>query len=185
MWTREFGLSAAVYHTARKLDLPGILEKRFPADRSGVPIWSYFLVTTINRMAEATIKNRMSQWLGETIIPDLLGVDPNKFTSKNFWYAMDEILPQKLARIRRRDSQANELFAPINEDVFAPVEMEVFKAVDRLIGLAPGLFIYDTTNFYTYIEEPKRSDLAAACHSKESNQWDAFGLSEMARMLLY
>jgi transposase len=168
VWTREFGLCAAAYQTAREIDLPGIFFRRLPGERGGVPTWIYFLVAVINRMDQATSKNKMSQWLRKTALPDLLDVDPRKLTGKNFWYAVDEILPQKLFDSQRSGSQANELFLPLSEDVFAPIEREIFSAVDRLIGLAPGLFIYDTTNFYTYIEEPTRSDLANTCHSKDS-----------------
>jgi transposase len=168
VWTRQFGLCAAAYQTAREVDLPAILLKHLPGDRAGIPTWVYFLVAVINRMDQATSKNKMSQWLHKTALPDLLDVDPHKLTGKNFWYAVDEILPQKLFRTHRNGSQTNDLYLPLGEDVFAPIEMEVFSAVDRLIGLSPGLFIYDTTNFYTYIEEPKRSELAKTCHSKDS-----------------
>jgi transposase len=36
------------------------------------------------------------------------------------------------------------------------------------MGLSPQVICYDTTNFYTYIDEPARSKLAKACHSKDS-----------------
>jgi transposase len=166
--TREFGLCAAAYLTALEIGLPDLLAKHLPGDRSGVPIWIYFLVATFNRMDQATSKNKMSRWLRKTALPDLLGVEPRKLTGKNLWYAVDEILPQKLFRMHCSGSQSNGLFMPLAEDVFAPIETDVFNAVDRLIGLSPGLFIYDTTNFFTYIEEPKRSELANACHSKDS-----------------
>jgi len=61
VWTREFGLSAAGYRTAREIDLPGILRRHLPGDRSGVPIWIYFLVGVINRMAEALTLMRVMQ----------------------------------------------------------------------------------------------------------------------------
>jgi transposase len=168
IWTREFGIAAAAYNTARELGLPDILLDRLPGDRSGVPIWIYFLVAVINRLDQATSKDGISRWLRKSALANLLDVDPGKFTGKNFWYAMDEILPQKLFSIQRNGSPSNELFQSLNEDVFTKIEREVFSAVDRLIGLSPGLFIYDATNFFTYIQEPKRSDLANTCHSKDS-----------------
>jgi transposase len=46
--------------------------------------------------------------------------------------------------------------------------MELFSTVDQLVGLSPGLVLYDTTNFSTSIGEPKRSALANSCHSKDA-----------------
>jgi len=37
--------------------------------------------------------------------------------------------------------------------------------------LSPSVICYDTTNFYTYIEEPKSSKLANTCHSKDSKNY--------------
>lgn len=167
-WTREFGLSAAAYSTARELGLPDILIKHLPGDRIGVPIWIYFLIAAMNRLDHATSKDGISRWLCKSALVDLLDVDPRKLTGKNFWYAMDEILPQRLLSIQQDGSLDKELFQPLNEDIFTKIEREVFSAVDRLVGLSPGVFIYDTTNFFTYIQEPKRSEMAHTCHSKDS-----------------
>jgi transposase len=46
--------------------------------------------------------------------------------------------------------------------------MELFARIDELMGLSPSLICYDTTNFYTYIQQLKRSALARTCHSKDS-----------------
>jgi transposase len=56
----------------------------------------------------------------------------------------------------------------LREDVFNRVEADLFARIDDVMGLSPSAICYDTTNFYTYIGEPKRSQLANACHSKAS-----------------
>jgi transposase len=166
---RPFGLVAAAYQTAREIRLPEILMEHLPGERAGIPRWSYFFVSILNRLDQATSKNRMAEWLAKSILPDLLGINPHKLTGKNFWYAADDILSEKLLREKRAAGAASDdLFAGLSEDAFNRVEADLFASVDKLMGLSPSVICYDTTNFYTYIEEPKCSELANTCHSKDS-----------------
>ncbi len=167
--TRRFGLVAAAYQTALEIGLQEILSKRLPGDRAGVERWIYLFVTILNRLDQATSKNRMSEWLAGTILPELLSIDPKNLSGKNFWYAADAIFSEKELKKRRQSSRAADypLLTPL-EDTFTAMEMELFARIDELMGLSPSLICYDTTNFYTYIQQPKRSALASTCHSKDS-----------------
>jgi transposase len=51
------------------------------------------------------------------------------------------------------------------------MEMKIFDQVVKLTGISPDVICYDTTNFYTYIDEPKHSELSATCHSKDSKHY--------------
>lgn len=166
---RSFGLVAAAYQTAREIRLPEILMKHLPGDRGGIERWIYFLVSILNRLDQATSKNRMAHWLTKTILPDVLCIDPHKLTGKNFWYAADDILSEKLLKEKRASgSTSDDPFSGLGEDTFNRIEADLFASVDRLMDLSPSVIFYDTTNFYTYIQEPKRSELANTCHSKAS-----------------
>ena len=166
---RHFGLIAAAYQTAQHLELPQLLEAHLPGSRGGVARWIYFFVTVINRLDQATSKNKMSGWLKRTILPQLLEFDPAQLTSKNFWYATDDILSEREVREQREKEPDEEaLFAGIDDSVFTTIEAQLFQRIDQLIGLSPQMICYDTTNFYTYIEDPPRSALAKSCHSKNA-----------------
>jgi transposase len=168
--TRHFGLIAAAYQTASEIGLPEILQKHIPGNRGQVPRWIYFLVTILNRLDHATSKNRMSAWLQKTPLPELLGFDPHKLSSKNFWYAADDILSEGELKARReQEEKTDDPWAGLSGDSFSKIEGELFSRIDQLMDLSPGVICYDTTNFYTYIEEPKRSELANTCHSKDSH----------------
>jgi len=167
--TRGFGLVAAAYQTAAQIGLPEILMKHIPGQRGGVERWVYFFVSIMNRLDSATSKEAMGKWLGKTVLPELLGLDPSRMTGQMFWYAADDVLSEKgLKEHRRSETGPDDLFAGLGEDLFTGIEMDLFTSVDRLMGLSPSAVCYDTTNFYTYIEEPKRSELANTCHSKAS-----------------
>jgi hypothetical protein len=166
---RQFGLVAAAYQTASEIDLQDILMRHMPGDRGGVPLWIYFFSGIINRLDHATSKARMSQWLAGTILPQLLGIDPKDMTGKNFWYAADDVFSEKELRSRRQaDRPSDSPLLTQLSDVFTTMEMELFARIDQLMGLAPSLICYDTTNFFTYIQPPKRATLAQTCHSKDS-----------------
>lgn len=165
--SQPFGLVAAAYQTAQEIGLTDILIKHIPGDRGGVARWIYFFVSIINRLDNATSKNRMSRWLDHTILPQLLQIDPQKLTGKNFWYAADDIVSETGLRGKRASSSlADDPLIGLDGDTFNQIEMDVFARVDKMMGLSPSVICYDTTNFYTYIEEPTRSELAHTCHSK-------------------
>jgi transposase len=164
----EFGLVAAAYQTAAEIGLQDILAKHIPGERGGLARWVYFFLTIINRLDHATSKNRMRQWLEKTILPQLMGLDTAKLNGKNFWYAADDVVSEKELKAKRQSgTPADDPFTGLPEDVFTQIETELFERIDELMGLSPAVICYDTTNFYTYIDEPKRSQLACPCHSKD------------------
>jgi len=166
---RGFGLVSAAYRTASEIGLQEILMKHIPGNRGKLPRWMYFFVCIINRLDDATSKNKMSGWLKKTVLPELLGVDPRGLTGRNFWQVTEDVLPEKELKDRRGSlGSSDDPFMGFHEDIFTRIEMDLFTRIDRLMGLSPSAICYDTTNVYTYIEEPKRSQLANTCHSKES-----------------
>lgn len=165
---RNFGLPAAAYQTAKLLNLPQILEEHIPGSRYGVPRWIYFFVTILNRLDHASSKNRMGRWLKKTILPEILGINPKAFTSKTFWYVTDDVISEKaLQEHRAEKGEEDDLFVGLEDSVFTAIEVALFRRINALMNLSPQVICYDTTNMYTYIDEPKRSALAATCHSKD------------------
>ena len=168
---RNFGLIAAAYQVSEQIGLMQILSRHIQGKRGKVHRWIYFFVTIINRLDHATSKNKMKKWLKKTILPELLDFDANKLTSKNFWYATDDIISEKQMRLRRekeKEEVEDDLMVGIDDATFNAIETELFYAIDNLMGLSPRVICYDTTNFYTYIDEPARAKLANTCHSKDS-----------------
>ena len=98
-----------------------------------------------------------------------MGIDPASLSGKNYWYAADYQLSEKeLKETRESEGSLDDPFAGLSQDSFTRIEKDLFCRVDQLMGLSPSAICYDTTNFYTYIDEPKRSELARTCHSKDS-----------------
>lgn len=166
---RRFGLVAAAYQTATQMGLQDILMKHMPGHRANIPHWVYFFTSIINRLDNATSKNKMSVWLKKTILPELLGIGPAGLSGKNYWYAADYQLSERELREKRESAPpSDDPFAGVDVDTFTRIEKDLFYSVDELMGLSSSVICYDTSNFYTYIDEPVRSELANTCYGKDS-----------------
>lgn len=166
---RDFGFVAAIYQTAVEIGLVHLLQEHIPGDRYGLPRWLYFLLPMINRLQHATSKQRMGTWAASTVLPDLLGFDPQRLNSQTFWYATDDILSEKELRERRKKHPElkEDLFVGLDDSTFRAIEEHLFSNLEGRLDLSEHVLLYDTTNFFTYIEEPVRAHLARTGHSKD------------------
>ena len=62
----------------------------------------------------------------------------------------------------------NDLFVGIDESVFHEIVEQLFDRIKAKFGIPESAILYDTSNFFTYIDEPSRSALAKTGHNKES-----------------
>lgn len=63
---------------------------------------------------------------------------------------------------------SNDLFVGIDEGVFHDIVEQLFAKIKSKFGIPESAILYDTSNFFTYIDEPSRSALAKTGHNKES-----------------
>ena len=67
-----------------------------------------------------------------------------------------------------KSALTNDLFLGIDESVFHNIVEQLFDKIKDKFGIPEAAILYDTTNFFTYIDEPSQSTLARTGHSKES-----------------
>jgi len=168
---REFGFVAAVYQTAVEIGLVELLRTHIPGQRYGVARWLYFMLPIINRLQHATSKEKMGKWAERTVLPELLEFEGKRLSSKSFWYATDDVISEKQLRQRREKNPEleEELFVGIDDKVFAGIEKQLVAKLQKKYHLYADTLLYDTTNFFTYIEAPLRSKLAKTGHSKDAH----------------
>lgn len=166
---RQFGFVVAAYQSAVEIGLVELLQKHIPGKRYGIPRWLYFLLPILNRLQAATSKQRMGQWAETTVLPSLLEFDPKRLDSRSFWYATDDVVSESELRRRRKENPAlgEDLFVGIDDEVFCRIEQALVEGLRKQFDLDGHSFLYDTTNFFTYIEEPVRSRLARTAHGKD------------------
>ncbi len=166
----DFGFVGAIYNVAKEIGLIDILQMHIKGERFGIPNWKYFLLAIINRLHQASSKEKMGAWASKTILPELLNFEATKLNSKSFWYSTDDIINEKDLQERRSvDPSLNgTLCTGINDAIFNEIEKKLIANLEEKYDLFSDVIFYDTTNFFTYFEEPLRSQLARTGHNKAS-----------------
>lgn len=165
---KEFGLVGAVFNVATEIGLIDIFRSNIKGNRHGTENWKYFLLAVINRIDNSTSKERMGKWAEKTILPDLLNFDPRKLNSKSFWYATDDVISERELNDRRDKNPeiTEELKTGIDDEIFIKIEKELVRNIQNKYELFSDVFLYDTTNFFTFFKEPLRSFIAKSAKSK-------------------
>jgi hypothetical protein len=166
---REFGMVTAAYETAVELGLVDVLKQHIEGERFGLPRWLYFLLPILNRLSCATSKARMGDWAAGTVLPTLLGFDPKRLNSQTFWYATDDVISEQELKQRREEHPEldDALFVGLDDRTFRAMEDALMGGLQQRYPLDGNILLYDTTNFFTYIEPPVRSRLARTGHNKD------------------
>ncbi|MCP3932473.1 MAG: IS1634 family transposase [Bacteroidetes bacterium] len=165
----HFGFVAAIYKTAEDAGLIELLKKNIKGKRYGIENWKYFLLAIINRLQQATSKEKMGDWSATTVLPELMGFDPKKMNSKSFWYATKDVIDESALQKARRNNkrQENDIFAQTNTEIFRHIERSLVKDIIDKYNITSDLVLYDTTNFYTFFSQKNNSKLSRAGHNKE------------------
>ncbi len=165
---KELGLVGAVYNIAKEIGLVEFFKNNIKGERHGIENWKYFLLAVINRIDNSTSKEKMGKWAGKTILPELLNFDPKKLNSKSYWYATDDVISEKELNDRRDKNPEikQNIKTGIDDDIFTKIENELVENIKNKYGLFSDVFLYDTTNFFTYFKEPLRSYIAKSTKSK-------------------
>ncbi|MEA1981671.1 MAG: hypothetical protein U9N54_11970, partial [candidate division Zixibacteria bacterium] len=165
---KEFGLVGAVYNVVKEIGLIETFKNCIEGKRHGIENWKYFLLAVINRIDNSTSKEKLGKWAEKTILPEILNFDPKKLNSKSFWYATDDVISERELNDRREKNPeiTEELKTGIDDEIFIKIEKELVKNIQKKYELFSDVFLYDTTNFFTFFKEPLRSFIAKSTKSK-------------------
>ena len=116
---------------------------------SGPTVGEYFLYAAFNRMVDARSKRALPEWYEHTAIRSIRPVAIAELDSKGFWEKWDRVSEKEIEQICS-------LF---------------FKRITGIERPASGCFLFDTTNYYTYMASKTESELAARGKNKEGKDW--------------
>ncbi len=116
---------------------------------SGPTVGEYFLYAVFNRMVDACSKRALPEWYEHTAIQSIRPVAIEELDSKRFWEKWDRVSEKDIEQIAS-------LF---------------FKKIAGIERPTTGCFLFDTTNYYTYMASKTESDLAARGKNKEGKDW--------------
>ncbi|MFQ5898624.1 MAG: IS1634 family transposase [Candidatus Methylomirabilia bacterium] len=142
----DFAAPAALYDLAQQLNLGPTIDRHAGKRPQGVSVGTYLTLAALNRCLAPASKARLAEWYEHTVLRRLLPVSPRRLTSQRFWDHMSYLDAGKISAIEQALTRT---------------------LIDRF-QLDLSCLLYDTTNFYTFIDSFNEApSLAQRGKSKE------------------
>ena len=152
---RDFGLPGALWVAAKRSGVFDALCSLWPEPRSGPSAAHYLLLAAFHRVCAPGPKTEVANWYSQTILHQLWGFAPDRFSSQAFWDCFSEIQIPEPGVVET----TNEL------DQAQSLLLNLWK---KRKGFGQRMLAYDTTNFYTFIASTNtRNTLAQRGHNKQ------------------
>lgn len=148
---REFGALWLADLIEREIDFTAIVDDVIPKGKNekGPSVGQYFLYAVLNRMVDSCSKREFPQWFRETAISQIRPVEVDALTSQRYWEKWERVSQEQIGQIAE----------------------EFFQRLARLCPPDSGGFLFDTTNYYTYMATETESELAARAKNKDGKDW--------------
>ncbi len=115
----------------------------------GPTIGEYFLYSVFNHMIDSCSKSSLGEWYRGTAIQSIRPVDIEALNSQRFWEKWDRVKTKDIEEIASR----------------------FFEKIVALAAPESGCFLFDTTNYYTFMASDTDSELARRGKNKEGRDW--------------
>ena len=148
---QEFGALWLANLMEQEVGLASIIDSVLGrADREkGPSIGEYFLYAVFNRMIDSCSKRALPDWYRATAIEFIRPVDIEALTSKRYWAKWERVEQEDIEKVAG-------LF---------------FKRIVEIEKPQSDAFLFDTTNYYTYMASDTESKLAQRGKNKEGKGW--------------
>ena len=157
----SFGAVAALYQVAAELSVVEIIDQFAPKRNQGPSVGEYMLIAAINRAVAPKSKRQIGEWYGQTSLSRWLKARPEHLSSQRFWDHMGYL----------------------GEEEIRKIEVELTKVMVQLYSLDLRSLVYDTTNFFTWIDTATEAELPERGHNKQKrNDLRQVGLALMVTM---
>ena len=142
----EAGGIATLLKFANKLGLIELINNVVPHSGRGPSVGHYIVLAAINRALEPLSKLQIGDWYQDTVLQRLWGFPSSVFTSQSYWNHMDMISKEAINTIQDR----------------------LAERIRKEFRIETDVFLYDTTNFFTYISTHNdRSEVAQRGRQKQ------------------
>jgi transposase len=148
---QEFGALWLAGLLAGEIDLVGIVDSVVPPTRKekGPSVGEYFLYAVLNRMVAPRSKRALPQWYKSTAIQHIRPIDVDELNSQRYWEKWDRVTPEQIEQI----------------------SILFFSKVRAMYGSRSDCFLFDTTNYYSYMASQTESELARRGKNKDGKDW--------------
>ena len=149
--SQEFGALWLANLIDQEVDMVGLIDSVIPKGKkeTGPSVGEYFLYAVFNRMIDACSKNALPDWYADTAIQHIRPVATSELTSQRFWDKWDRVDADALQKIT---------------DLF-------FQKLAVLEPPSSDCFLFDTTNYFTFMASDTESKLCRRGNNKEGRYW--------------
>ena len=147
MQTRSFGALFAAHVLEKELDTIGLVDRIVGRGKreTGPSVGEYFFYAWANRMIDPKSKHALEDWYKNAAVEHIRPVDVKQLTSARYWEKWDRVSEEHLEAI---------------QDAF-------FRSLWEKRPSPPEAFLFDTTNYYTFMATKTASQLSRRGHSKD------------------
>lgn len=138
------GAVAVLFTIAEELGIRKIIDQHCNKRRQGMSVGDYILIAALNRAIAATSKSKIAEWVNSTALHLYMPVQKKKLESQNFWDNFDKLDQEAVDRI--------------GDDISR-------KAIE-LESIPLDTIVYDTTNYFNYLDVLTPSELSKMAKSK-------------------
>jgi transposase len=148
---QEFGSLFLAHHVEKHVNVARIIDSVLPAGPrdQGPTLGEYFLYAIFNRMIEPRSKMGLAGWYNNFAVHQVRPLDTSALTSQRFWEKWDRVDQEAIEDISRR----------------------FFTKISELENIDSNCFLFDTTNYFHYMDSKTSSELAARGRSKDGKHW--------------
>ena len=143
---REFGALFLLNELEKELDTIGIIDGIVErgARETGPSVGEYFFYAWANRLMAPRSKRALADWYRHTAVGDIRPVDLRELTSQRYWDKWERV----------------------NADDIESIGEAFFRRVWEQQPLPAECLLFDTTNYYTFMNSRTDSELCQRGHNK-------------------
>jgi transposase len=149
--SEEFGALWLANQIDQKIDLVDMIDTVVPKGKgeTGPSVGEYVLYAVFNRMIDACAKRALPDWYRDTAIQQIRPVAVDELNSQRYWEKWDRVDEDDLQEIA---------------DLF-------FKKLSDLEPPSSDCFLFDTTNYFTFMASDTESELCQRGNNKQGRHW--------------
>jgi transposase len=141
----DFGLVQGLFSISKELRLIEIINETTSKREQGFSVGEYITLLAINRAVALNSKRQVQKWFNKTAL------------SRHFPDISESLVSQNILNQMRYLDQVN----------MRQVEEKICKKLYSEFGVKSDCFLFDPTNFFTYIREYKKNTIAQRGHNKK------------------
>jgi len=141
----EFGLVYGLFSISKELNLIEMINRCSPKRNQGFSVGEYIILLAINRAVALNSKSQVRKWFDKTAL------------SRDFPEISEFLITQNILNQMEY----------LNQEIIRCIEEKICKKLYSKFGVKSDCFLFDPTNFFTYIRDYKKNTIAQRGHNKK------------------